>query len=99
MFAISSLISTVRARISFFAAATSRVSDAGCWFNLSTAFLVLLLQRSPMLRSGLALTEWVFHSSQIARVASGLLSVAVLGATHTLAGATQLIVNPTPPVS
>ncbi|MEY2878427.1 MAG: hypothetical protein RLZZ15_807, partial [Verrucomicrobiota bacterium] len=73
----------------------SRIFPRLRWFNLSGALLIALLQRTPVLRL-LGLAERTVHASPAgALLKSAVAALGALGAAHTLAGATQLIVTAT----
>lgn len=60
------------------------------WMNLSTATLVALLQRTPVVRLASAVDEIVIASPAGALLRSAAAAVAALGAIDTMAGATLL---------
>jgi hypothetical protein len=72
------------------------------WMNLSTATLVALLQRMPVVRLAVALDEIVIASPVGAILKSAAAAVAALGTLDTVAGATilasSITANPTGPL-
>ena len=66
------------------------------WLNLPGAVLIALLQRTPALRVATLAEGWVGASPLGAVLRSAFTAAASLGALHTLAGATQFVVNPNP---
>ena len=63
------------------------------WLNLPTAVLMALLQRLPVARVAVATEELVIASPAATLLKTVAASVAALGAIHSLAGATQLLVS------
>lgn len=63
------------------------------WLNLPGALLVMLLQRTPVLRALVAAEEMVAASPAVAVLRSAVVALGSLGALHSLAGATTLIVQ------
>jgi len=61
--------------------------------KVSAAWLVVLLQRTPILRVGNVAAELIGQSRIGALVRSTAVTVASLGAVHSLAGATQFVVS------
>ena len=63
------------------------------WLNLSAGLLILLLQRTPVLRSLLPAVDaaWCSRAGELLRAG---FTVAGLGAMHSLAGATTYVQNP-----
>ncbi len=61
------------------------------WFNLPTAVLITLLQRTPVVRIATAVEEMVVSSPIGAVLKSVATAVASLGAMNSLAGATPLV--------
>ena len=61
--------------------------------HLSSLSLLLLLQRSPMLRLAGAAVEFAAPSRIVALLKTAAASVASLGAVHSLAGATQFVIS------
>ena len=66
------------------------------WFNLSTATLVALLQRSPVLRVVSTAEDFVLSSPVGALLKSAAVAAASLGAVDSMAGATTLASTLTP---
>ncbi len=60
------------------------------WFNLSSAVLLAVLQRAPLLRVGATAGDFVLRSPAAALLKSTIAAVSALGAVHSLAGATTL---------
>jgi hypothetical protein len=67
--------------------------------RLPTAFILLLLQRTPVLRVATAASDIVASSPVGTLVRSALATVAALGAMHSLAGATVLVASQPGPVN
>lgn len=67
------------------------------WLQAPAALLILLLQRTPVLRCGLPLERWLTGGTT-ALLRSGFV-VAALGAWDTLAGATTLSASPASPAT
>jgi hypothetical protein len=66
------------------------------WANLSTATLIALLQRSPVVRIAAATEEFVIASPVGTVLKAAAAAVASLGAIHSMAGATILASSLTP---
>lgn len=67
------------------------------WINFSTAWLLLLLQRTPVLRVAATAGEYVAPSRIVMLLKAAFVSAASLGAVQSMAGATQLVATtPTP---
>jgi hypothetical protein len=66
------------------------------WINLSTATLVALLQRTPVLRVAAAADEFIAASPVGSLLKSAAAAVAALGAIDSVAGATTLATTITP---
>jgi len=65
------------------------------WFNLPVTFLVMLLQRTPVLKL-ITLGEEVAPSFQASSVLkSAFVAAASLGTVHTLVGASGIVTTPT----
>ena len=62
-------------------------------FNLPAAWLLLLLERTPMLRVASINAGFVAPSRIVSLLKAALAGSAALGATHSLAGATQFVVS------
>src|SRR5947207_1611355 len=62
------------------------------FLNLSTAWLIVVLQRAPMLRWATTTAE-AAPSRIVALLKAGAATAASLGAVHSLAGATQFVFN------
>ncbi|MDP3072041.1 MAG: immunoglobulin domain-containing protein [Opitutaceae bacterium] len=67
--------------------------------HLSAAALILLLQRTPVLRVASAAGEAFAASPLGALLRPALGTLASLGAVHTLAGATEIVFSRTPPIN
>ena len=63
------------------------------FLNLSAAWLLLFLQRTPALRVAATASEFVAPSRIVSLLKAALASAASLGAAHSLAGATQFVVS------
>jgi hypothetical protein len=68
----------------------------GAWVNLSTATLIALLQRSPVLRMVAVADEFVAASPVGSLIKSAAAAAAALGAVDSMAGATTLATTLTP---
>ncbi len=69
------------------------------WLPFSSAWLLLLLQRTPVLRVATQATELVAPSRVVALLQTAFASAVGLGAVHSLAGATQLIATTASPAT
>jgi Immunoglobulin I-set domain/Immunoglobulin domain len=67
--------------------------------NLPAACLLALLQRAPALRVAIVAEEFLLQSPAGAVLKSVAATLGALGAVHSLAGATQFVVTPSPNVS
>lgn len=63
------------------------------WLNLPGALLVMLLQRTPVLRALVAAEEMVAASPAVAVLRSAAVALGSLGALHSLAGATTMMIQ------
>ena len=64
------------------------------WMNFPGAVLVVLLQRTPVMRVAAVAEEIVLSSPIGAVMRSAFAGVAAFGAVHSLAGATQFVIAP-----
>jgi hypothetical protein len=80
----------------------TRLQRHCAWMNMSTATLIALLQRTPVVRLAVAVDEMVSASPVGALIKSAAAAVAALGAVDSMAGATLLAstldANPTGPL-
>jgi hypothetical protein len=74
----------------------TRVRRKFAWMNMSTATLVALLQRTPVVRLAVAVDEMVVASPAGTLLKSAAAAIAALGAVDTMAGATILASSVTP---
>ena len=65
------------------------------WLNLPGVLLIALLQRTPVLRVAASVGEIIHASPLGAILRATVAATASLGAMHTLAGATQIVINTT----
>jgi hypothetical protein len=63
------------------------------WLNLSAAWLLLLLQRTPVVRLAVTAGETIVPSRIVSLLKSAAATAVSLGAVHSLAGATQFVVS------
>ncbi len=63
------------------------------WFNCSAAWLVLLLQRTPVISGFFSSAEFSTPPRAVSLLQSAVATAAALGAVHTLAGATKFVVS------
>jgi hypothetical protein len=74
----------------------TRVRRKFAWMNMSTATLIALLQRTPVVRLVVAVDEMVIASPVGTILKSAAAAIAALGAVDTMAGATILASSITP---
>src|SRR5436190_22078987 len=63
------------------------------WLNFTAAWLIMLLQRTPVLRLVSAATNNIAPSRIVSLLKSAAATTVSLGAVHSLAGATQFVVT------
>ncbi|WP_414664669.1 immunoglobulin domain-containing protein [Horticoccus sp. 23ND18S-11] len=68
-------------------------------FTLPSAWLLLLLQRTPVVRLAATAGEFVAPSRVVALLKAAISTAVSLGAVHSLAGATQLVASQASPVT